>query len=164
MPDTNPKVPGSILYPQSFFTHLSPEPLGAIAITKGKLYSKASDSNNIIAVNTAGFENGIFQATEELTTAPTAGEITQQMLGPGSRVLLKAKDADLHAGQKVQWNGTKNAGATDDVSAWSVSTSPTRGELASYIGRIVEIYTLDNSGARKNLTSANDLVVVELDR
>ena len=164
MPDINPKVPGSILYPQSFFTNLTPEPLGAIAITKGKLYTKASDSNNIIAVTTSGFENGVYQATEELTPAPTAGEITQQMLGPGSRILLKAKDADLHAGQKTQWNGVKSAGATDDVSAWSVSSSPTRGELAAYVGRIIEIYTLGSSGERKNVTAANDLVVVELDR
>ena len=159
MPNLNPKDAGDNFYPQ--YNRVTSESVSAITIKKGRLYTKGSASatgNQLVAPAASGFINGIYQATRAIVVAGTAGEHSVQCYGPGSRIGIPAKDANLHRGQLVKYNI-----ATHDVSLWSGTTGGvTPNEYAGKVGRIFEIYSKDDITVEKDVTEADDMVIVEV--
>lgn len=160
MPNINAKGAGDSFYPE--YEIVTTEPVSAIALTKGRLYTKgsaAATANQLVAAGTTGFINGLYQATRTISTAGAAGANTVQCYGPGSRIGLPAKTANLHAGQLVKYDTTNH-----NVELFTGSATFTVTEYASKIGRILEIYTKTSINTPKQVTAIGDIVIVELAR
>ena len=159
MPNLNAKAPGDNFYPK-YAVHRD-APVSAIAITKGRLYTKGgaeADGDQLVAVTETGFVNGIYQATETIAVAGTAGEHTMQCQIQRSRVCLVASADNMHAGQVVQYNI-----ATHKVEVWTGTAGGiTPNELHIICGRIYRIYSKENIEVEKELTAADDYVIVDL--
>lgn len=159
MAEINPKKAGDVVYPQ--YARITYEKVSAITITKGRLYTKGADAagNQLIAVASGdSVMRGMYQAMESIGTAGTAGEHRVQCLGPGSRILIAAKAANMHAGDRVKYlTATHNVDVADITSG-----GVTGAEFQRMIGRIFEIYTKSKLNEKKDVTAAGDLVVVEL--
>lgn len=161
MPNTSPKKAGDNFYPK--YNIVTTEPVSAIEVVKGRLYTKGSDAataNQLVAAGAAGFLNGIYQATASIKNAGTAGQHSVQCFGPGTRVGLIAKDANMHAGQKAKYDT-----ATHKIILWTGTAGGiTANEYNSKVGRIFKIYSKTDITKEKSVTAANDLVIVEMAR
>ncbi len=159
MPNVNAKVAGDNFYPKYSVPHTAP--VSAIAITKGRLYTKGgatATGNQLVAVTATGFINGIYQATETIATAGGAGDHTMQCWTVRSRIGLPAKVANMHAGMKVKYDITNHK-----AEAWTGSSGGvTPNELNNCIGTILEIYSKTDITKRKDITAADDIVIIDL--
>ena len=63
----------------------------------------------------------------------------------------------MHRGQLVKYNH-----ATHDVSLWTASSTITINEYSNKVGRIFEIYSKDDIRVEKDVTEADDIVIVEV--
>ena len=153
MPDFNPKEAGDNVFPQ--YNRIIRIPVGAGAITKGELYTLSATGYLVSAGATrTDFKDGLYQPVEDVP-AGTAGDHTVQVLGPGSRVLLKAP-AGLLRNSLVEYTGTTNI-----LKKWTVTASATSADLYAKVGRLFGVYVNDEV-TEKRVTEANDLVIVEL--
>lgn len=157
MPKTNPMVNGDVPYPQYSVTVTAFQD-ASLAVTKGYIYTKNSSGNLIVPISTTGvadLSRGVFQARDASPSNGTAGVQGVQCLVPKSRIILKAP-ANLVVGDEVELDSSGST-TTQDTCMQAVQPH-TKG----YLGRIVEIYTKDSSGNPKQVTAANDLVIIQL--
>ena len=156
MPNLTPKKPGDNFYPQ--LQRVTTEPISSIAVTKGRLYTKGSGAsgNQLVAAGATGFLRGIYQATRDVP-AGTAGANRVQCFGPGTRIALPAKVAELHAGDLLKYDTTNH-----NVELWTGSSQITTNEYAGRIGRIFKIYSRDDITVEKDVTAIGDIVIVDV--
>lgn len=152
MPNLNAKGAGDNFYPQ--YNVVTTEPVGAITVTKGRLYTKDA-SGNLIAATATGFARGLYQATRTIATAGAAGANSVQCFGPRSRIGIPAKVADMHPGDRVSYDV-----ATHDVNLAPLSTV-NANNLNTVIGRIYKIFTKTDITVEKKVTAVGDIVIVE---
>ena len=157
MPVLTPHQPGDAYYPQFDVRRSMPINAG-VSIVKGNIYT-ADSQGNIVAVTGSGgvafLGDGLFQATVDLAavTGESDGDRNVQFITPASYMILKA-DASLTVGNRVD---LKIVGAV--VTADRVQGAPLIYSRGS-IGRIFRILSVDGKELQKQVTAANDLVVV----
>ena len=159
MPNINPKEPGDNFYPK----YAVPEtpPVSAIQIVKGRLYTKGGSvpaGNQLIAVTATGFQNGIYQASEAIDTAGTAGQHNMQCWTTRSRIGLIAKTANMHSGQVIQYDIAEHK-----VEPWAPTANGVTANQANLVcGRIYKIYSQTDITVEKDVTAVDDVVIVDL--
>jgi len=144
MPNLNPLLPGDTPYPQYSVTIT--QKTTAIQITKGVLYTK--DAAGRLIVPTTTLETGLFQS-KVTPSAVSAVDDGVQVLAPRSRILLQDIVGGLVEGDDV----LLTVGTDQCVTGAKTSLL--------YIGKVIEIYTKDTNGNKKQVTAANDYVIVD---
>lgn len=144
MPNLNPLLPGDTPYPQYSVTVT--QKTTAIQITKGVVYTK--DGVGRLIVSALTLERGLFQSrvTPDAVSALDDGV---QVLAPRSRILMQDIVGGLVEG--------------DDVILTANTDQVVTGAKASllYLGKVIEIYTKDSNGSKKQVTVANDYVIID---
>ena len=156
MPLVANKQAGDNFYPQ--YNVVVREDVGAIAITKGRLYTKDASGNLVAATSTSGFIRGIFQASRSIPTAGSAGEHAVDCFAHRSRIGLPAA-AGLTAGCLVKYNFTSH-----QAELFTGATDLTTVQLTQTIGRVYKIYSkagvaIEND---KKVSAAGDIVIIDL--
>lgn len=147
MPDLNPLKEGDVSSVQ--YTTVITQPISAnLAITKGVVYTKNAAGHLIAVTDTV--VKGIFQAATSAPANATAGDGKVQCLTQRSRFLKKAIVAGLVTGDSVT------------IASGGASVISGAKSAANYVGTVFEIYTKDANGTAKDVSVANDLVIIDM--
>lgn len=156
MPNINPLKQGDVPYP-NHSNVISKYIKNALALAKGYIYTSDSSGRLILPLSStsiADLSSGIFQAMDTYP-APTAEDTdTGQVLTDPSWIIMQDPTGGLVVGSEVELYSSSSTTTANQV---MIAVQPhTKG----YIGKIHEIYTKNTDGSRKEITAANDLVVV----
>lgn len=157
MPNLTPLQLGDTPYPNRCGVIPKFITLG-LAVTKGLIYTSDVNGRIIVPISTLGVADltlGAFQAMDTYPAPTTNDTDTGQFLVPASRVLIKSP-AGLVVGQEVELS---SSGSVTTQDTCMIAVQP---KTKGYLGRIVEIYTKNTNGTIKEITAANDLVVIVL--
>lgn len=146
MATKNPLKVGDITYDKYAVTITRPVSAD-LATVKGTIYT-VDAAGNLIAMDTT-VANGLYQAATASPANAVAGGNSVQCLAGRSRILMAAP-AGLTVGNAV------------GVSPAGIAITKVAKSAINYIGTVFEIYTRPDTGIKKKVTVATDLVIIDI--